>query len=180
MVVVTLSGLHGAGKSTYAKELAEEFGLRYVSAGDLFRNIARERGLTIMELTDLATKDSSIDRRMDDITRREAENGSVVLDGQLAGWMAGELANIKVYLKASLNVRVARLASRDGVPLEEARRELLHREAVERERYKSMYGIDVGDTSIYEVILDTSFLGSKSISRVLKTIIREYLSTQEK
>ena len=179
MVVLTFSGLHGAGKSTYAKEIAEEFGLRYVSAGEIFRTIARERGLTIIELTDLAVKDSSIDRQMDDRTRREAENGLVVLDGQLAGWMAGEFADIRVYLKAPLNVRVARLASRDGVSKEEAMKELLHRETVERERYKSMYGIDVDDTSIYEVIMDTSFLSSGSIIRVLKTTVREYISAKE-
>lgn len=179
MVVLTFSGLHGAGKSTYAKEIAEEFGLRYVSAGEIFRTISRERGLTIIELTDLAVKDSSIDRQMDDRTRREAENGLVVLDGQLAGWMAGEFADIRVYLKAPLNVRVARLASRDGSSKEEAMKELLHRETVERERYKSMYGIDVDDTSIYEVIMDTSFLSSGSIIRVLKTTVREYISAKE-
>lgn len=179
MVVLTFSGLHGAGKSTYAKEIAEEFGLRYVSAGEIFRTISRERGLTIIELTDLAVKDSSIDRQMDDRTRLEAENGLVVLDGQLAGWMAGELADIRVYLRAPLNVRVARLASRDGVSKEEAMKELSHRETVERERYKSMYGIDVDDTSIYEIIIDTGFLSSGSIIRVLKTAVREYISAKE-
>jgi len=178
MVVLTFSGLHGAGKSTCAKEIAEEFDLRYVSAGDFFRTIARERDFTIIELTDLTVKDSSIDQQMDDRTRREAENGSVVLDGQLAGWMAGELADIRVYLKAPFDVRAARLASRDSVSREKAKKELLHREAVERERYKSMYGIDVTDTSIYEVIIDTSFLSSESITRVLKTAIREYISTK--
>ena len=40
-LVVTISGLHGSGKSTYAKALAEEFRLRYVSAGQLFRDIAK-------------------------------------------------------------------------------------------------------------------------------------------
>ena len=178
MAVITFSGLHGAGKSTYAKKIAEEFGLRYLSAGEIFRLIANERGLTIIELTDLAASDSSIDRQMDDRTRYEAERGSVVLDGQLTGWIAGDLADIKIYLKAPLDVRVARLASRDGVSLEEAREELLHREAAEKKRYKGLYGIDVDDTSIYEVILDTSILGSESMKRILKTIVEEYVSTQ--
>lgn len=180
MVVITFSGLHGAGKSTHAKQIAEEFGLRYVSAGDVVRKVARERGLTLTELTDLAARDASIDEEMDAMTRREAEKGSVVLDGQLVGWMAADFADIKVYLKAPLSVRVARLASRDGVSLEEASRELLHREAVERERYKSLYGIDVGDISIYEVILDTALLGLESTRKVLRTVVREYISTYDR
>jgi cytidylate kinase len=117
---------------------------------------------------------------MDAMTRREAKKGSVVLDGQLVGWMAGDFANIKVYLKAPLSVRVSRLASRDGVSLEEASRELLHREAAERERYKSLYGIDVGDISIYEVILDTALLGLESTREVLRTIVREYISAYDR
>jgi len=180
MVVITFSGLHGAGKSTYAKDIAESFNLRYVSAGDLFRRRALERGLTIAGLTDLAAGDSSIDKELDERTLREAEKGSVVLDGQLAGWMAKEFADIRIYLKAPLDVRVARLALRDGLSLEEARSEMLHREAEERERYKSLYGIDVNDTLIYEVILDTRFLGLEPIKGVLRTIVREYISTQKR
>lgn len=180
MVVITFSGLHGAGKSTYAKQIAEEFGLRYFSAGDVAREVAREKGLTLTELTDLAARDASIDEKMDAMTRREAQKGSVVLDGQLVGWMAGDSADIKVYLKAPLSVRVARLASRDGVSVEEAGRELLHREEAERERYKSLYGIDVGDISIYEVILDTALLGLESTRKVLRTVVREYISTHDR
>ncbi|MFQ6076866.1 MAG: AAA family ATPase, partial [Candidatus Bathyarchaeia archaeon] len=46
-LVVTVSGLHGTGKSTYARALSEAFDLRHVSAGGLFRQIALERGLSI-------------------------------------------------------------------------------------------------------------------------------------
>jgi len=175
MVVTTFSGLHGAGKSTYARYIADEFDLRYVSAGDLFRQMAHRRGLTLTELTDLAARDRSIDELLDGTIKREAERGSVVLDGQLAGWMAGDLADIKIYLKAPLDIRVARLASRDSLSLDEARVKLLHRENVEMERYKSLYGIDVVDTSIYEVILDTGFLTLESVKKVLKTIVEEYV-----
>ena len=36
-LAITISGLHGTGKSTYAKRIAEAFRLRYVSAGEFFR-----------------------------------------------------------------------------------------------------------------------------------------------
>ena len=180
MVVVTFSGLHGAGKSVYAKDIASEFDLRYVSAGELFRQIARDRDLTITELTDIAARDSLIDKEMDERTRREVDKGSVVLDGQLTGWFAEKSADIKIFLKARLDIRVARLALRDGLSPEDARKELHHREIAERKRYKTLYGIDIGDLSIYEVILDTSFLGLESTKKVLRTIIREYILAEKR
>ncbi len=41
-LVITLSGLHGTGKTTYAKPLSQIFNLRHISAGILFRQIAEE------------------------------------------------------------------------------------------------------------------------------------------
>ena len=92
-LVITISGLHGTGKSTYAKELAKEFGLRYISAGIIFRQIATERGVTLEELSRIAVKDKRIDRLIDKQTVDEARKGSAVLDGHLAGWMAREYAD---------------------------------------------------------------------------------------
>ena len=36
MVVITISGPHGAGKSTYAKAIADALNLKYVSSGQTF------------------------------------------------------------------------------------------------------------------------------------------------
>jgi len=36
-LVITVAGRHGSGRTTQAKLLAEAFGLRYVSAGTIFR-----------------------------------------------------------------------------------------------------------------------------------------------
>ena len=39
--------------------------------------------------------------------------------------------------------------------MEEAKREILAREKSERIRYKSIYGIDVGDTGIFDLVVDS-------------------------
>ena len=93
-LVITISGLHGTGKSTYARILSEGFNLRHVSAGELFRQIARERGLSVSELSKFSSKNREIDNLIDERTRGEARRGSVALDGLLAGWMAKDEADL--------------------------------------------------------------------------------------
>lgn len=174
-LVITVSGLHGTGKSTHARRLAEALGLRYVSAGILFRRMAEERGITLEEMSRLAEGDPEIDRLVDERTKEEALRGDVVIDAALSGWMV-EDADIKIFLTAPLDARVRRIAARDGVTVEKAREETLLREGIERERFKSYYGIDITDLSIYDVVLNTELFDPDGTARILKRVVEEYCS----
>src|SRR5215510_3330761 len=99
-MIVTVSGLHGTGKSTYAAHIAKGLGLRHVSAGVLFRRIARERHVSLEVFGKEALEDPSIDRLIDEETMKEAELGDVVIDGQLAGWVLKEKSDLRIYLTA--------------------------------------------------------------------------------
>ena len=171
-MVITVSGLHGSGTSTQARRLAKALGLRYVSAGLLFRRIAEERGLTLEELSRLAEENPELDRMIDERTREEARRGGVVIDAALAGWMAGD-ADLKIFLTAPLEERVRRIARREGLSLEEAMRETLKREQSERERFKRYYGIDINDLSIYDVVLNTALFKPDATARILRGIVEE-------
>jgi len=155
-LVITVSGPHGTGKSTYAKALAQAFKLRYISAGELFRDLAKQQKLSLGELSSRAAEDPSIDRMLDERTKAEAKKGGVVIDAQLAAWMVKEIANVRVLLTASDDVRFKRIAQRDQVKLEDARRETEYRESIQQKRYMKYYGIDVSDLSIYDLKIDTS------------------------
>jgi len=171
-LVITVSGLHGSGTSTQARRLAESLGLRYISAGLLFRRIAEERGLTLEELSRLAEESPELDRMIDERTKEEARRGGVVIDATLAGWMA-EDADLKIFLTAPLEERVRRIARREGLSLEEAMRETLKRERSERERFKRYYGIDINDLSIYDVVLNTALFKPDVTARILRGIVEE-------
>ncbi len=168
-MIVTVSGPHGTGKSTYAAKLARGLELRHVSAGLLFRRLAKERHVSLEELGKLALKDPSIDRLVDEETMTEAEKGGVVVDGQLAGWILKEIADLRIYLMAPDNVRMERIAKRDHLGLEEAKNDTVLREKVQSERYKTHYGFKVDDRSIYHLILDTSLLPMEDTARILLT-----------
>lgn len=164
---MTVSGPHGSGKSTYAARLAGSLGLRHVSAGMLFRRLAEERRVSLEKFQEMAAADPSIDRLVDERTMSEAEKSDVVVDGQLAGWVLKEVSDLRILLTAPLVVRLERIAARDQVSLEEARRQTLHREGVQAERYRRHYGFSVDDWSIYHLTLDTSFGSIEDTAKIL-------------
>jgi cytidylate kinase len=99
----------------------------------------------------------------------------VVIDGQLAAWMAGDNADLKIYLTAPDKVRFERIACRDGLTLQEAEHTTREREAREMRRFKELYGIDVKDLSIYHLIIDTSLLPLEETMKTLKNIVSDYI-----
>jgi cytidylate kinase len=175
-LIIAISGLHGVGKSVYAREVAKRYGLRYISSGMIFRQLARERGLSIKELTDLASKSDELDRYIDETMVREARKGNVVADGLLTGWMLKDIADLKFWFKARDEVRFRRIAERDGVSYEEAASQTLYRERSEIERFKRYYGIDLNNLSIYDYVIDTSFLTIEEVLDIIFKIIDGYIS----
>lgn len=177
-MVVAVSGFHGTGKSTYARLLAKSLGLRYVSAGMVFRQVARSRNMTLVELSAEAAKGPSIDKEIDDLQRGEAEKGGLVLDSLLAGWICRDLDAAKIYVKADNDVRIGRIASRDGISLQEAKQITLRREEIEIDRLRKYYGFNLSDLSIYDLVIDSSHLSIESCMKILETFVDQWRASR--
>src|SRR6056297_1121106 len=101
-MLLTVSGPPGSGKSTNAAALADRFGLDHISGGDIFRALAAERGLSPVEFNELAEEDEQIDRDLDRRLRDIAlERDDVLLESRLAGWLAADHADFKIWLDAA-------------------------------------------------------------------------------
>ena len=156
-MLITVSGPAGSGKSTLARSLADALDYEHVSGGDIFRSLAEERGMTPLELNKAAEKDAQIDRDLDRRLRDiAAERDNVVLESRLAGWMAGEYADMKLWLTAPLSARADRIAQRENKPFEQARTETEERSESEAQRYAAYYDIDYDDLSIYDLAINTA------------------------
>ena len=175
-LVITVSGPHGTGKSTYAKALAEALSLRYLTGGGFFRDLAKERGVSLEVFSSMAAEDPTIDMLVDERTKAEAKKGGVVIDAQLAAWMAKEVADLKVLMITSDDVRFRRIAERDDISISEARRQTLGREQIQKQRYRKYYGLDISDLSIYDLKIDTGLYPIEKTKTIVIDSVRRALS----
>jgi len=174
-MLLTVSGPAGSGKSTTAEALADALGYDHVSGGDIFRDLAEERGLTPLELNKQAEEDENIDRDLDRRLRMVAEErDDLVLESRLAGWMAGSHADFRIWLDAPLDVRAQRIADREDKSVERAREETIARAESEARRYVDYYGIDIEDLSIYDLVLNTSRLDPDGVLEAIVTVVEAY------
>jgi cytidylate kinase len=174
-LTIAISGKAGAGKSTFAKRIAEIFNLAYISAGKIFRQMAQQKNMDLGTFSEFAENNIQIDKEIDERSIAEAKKGNVVLDGHLTAWICKDLSDLAIFVTAPMDVRVKRIAQRDGKPFEEALHETKCREGNERKRYKQIYNIDITDLSIFDIIVNTEKWSIDSMTNILITAIREFV-----
>lgn len=170
-MIITISGPPGSGKSTLSKTIAEHFDLRLVSSGDLFRAMAKERGVSLEEFGHVAEVDPAIDHEID---RRQVElsktGGDFLFEGRLSGILND--ADLKIMLKTDVTVRARRIAAREDISLEQAMGETIERQESEARRYKEYYDIDITDLTPYDLVLESSVWDKDATAKVAIAAIR--------
>ncbi|MGC8678822.1 MAG: (d)CMP kinase [Fervidicoccaceae archaeon] len=172
--VIAIGGPPGSGKTTYAKRIAELLGLDYKSAGMIFREMSSELGISLVELNKLAEKEKWIDYYVDKKSLEEALKGKVVIEGHLVPWIVHEVADLKIYFYASLKTRVRRIANREGRDEKEVFFETAQREYSHALRFRRLYGIDITDLSIYDLVINTEALTIEEVNSIIERVIELY------
>ncbi len=174
-MLITVSGPPGSGKSTNAAGLAAALGIDHVSGGDIFREMAAEHDMTPVEFNEHAEEDDEIDHALDErLYEIATTRDDLVLESRLAGWLAGDHADLRFWFDAPVSVRAARIADREGKPVDRAREETERREASERKRYLTYYGIDIDDLSIYDAAYNTARWGPDRFLDALVATVEAY------
>jgi cytidylate kinase len=171
--VATIGGPPGSGKSTAGRAAAAALQREFLSAGDLFRAEAKRRGVSLLELSELAEADPSIDRGLDDEMVRRASPRKL-LDGRITGPILKRRGVPCQYIvvTAEEKVRWERLAGRDGGTVAEVGRQTRQREASERERYLRYYGIDLAK-EIPDLRVDSTALSADAVVRQIVAFLSD-------
>ena len=158
---ITVNGDLGSGKSTVSRGLAERLGLRRISVGDLYREMARQRGMTALQINLHAELDDAIDGTVDKMQKEIAESGEqVVMDSRLAWHFFKN--GFKVHLITEPTVAARRVLGRPAnevetyATLEEARLRLRSRSESERQRFLTRYHADKHNLRNYDLVCDTT------------------------
>jgi CMP/dCMP kinase len=169
---ITISGLPGSGTTSLARLLAEKYDYALISAGEVFRQMAKEHGLDLAAFGALAEREPSYDMKIDARQKEIAEAGSdIIAEGRLSGWMVGN-ADLKIWLMAPISCRVKRIQFRDEVSEEETAMHMtLEREKCEAQRYLSYYKIDISDFSPYHLVLNSEHWGVEQLADIVGTAI---------
>lgn len=172
MTTITISGLPGTGKTTVAQLLQKETGLSYVYVGDIFRNLAIQHKMSLEEFGKYCEQHPDVDEKLDDQQLHILRKGNVIVEGRITGWLAyrNNIPAFKVLLTADIDIRAQRVVKRENGNVEVRKQEIRQREQSEVTRYKTYYGIDLSDTSIYNIIIDTT---QKTPEKIVTLILKE-------
>jgi predicted cytidylate kinase len=174
-MILTISGLHGTGKSVVGKKIALALGIKYYSTGEAFRDLAKEKNMTLEDFTSYVEKHIEIDKELDKKIIEIAKKDDILIDSQLSGYLLKDIADFKILLKCSLEIRVKRMAERDNTTYEEKLKETEFREKSESERFILIYNIKINDLEkakeIFDLILDTEKLSvEEAVNKILEEI----------
>lgn len=181
--IITIAGKLGSGKSTTAKKIAETLGYNHYSTGDFMRQIALERGISLIDLSKIAEKDISIDQELDSKNKEMGNKEKIVLDSRLGFYFIP--GSFKVFLELDSDTaseRILKDKESNLNRLNEANKNFETKEGVieninnrllsEKQRYNNLYNIkDHTSPDNFDLVIDTSNI---PVEEVCRKIIKKY------
>jgi len=178
-VKIAISGLTASGKSTLAKNLADYFNIKKYSAGEIFRNYARERGLDIEKLS--LEAEEKLDKIADEETKRICSfEDNFVIEGRLTIYFCENA--FKIYIYADKEIRAKRLALRENLNFEEALKRLEERDSYDLDRYKKIYKIEDYEREMKKIanlIVDSSDLSIEEVFNISLSKLKEFFKIND-
>lgn len=169
---VTISGLPGSGTTSLTYHLASTHRFDVISAGEVFRQMAKERGMSLGEFGAFCENDPSVDKLIDKRQREIAlSQDQILIEGRLSGWKIPE-ADVRIWLKASLECRVKRILERDQfADIEAAMAATRAREESEALRYQQYYDIDITSLDPYHLVVDTELWNVNQLGAIVSAAL---------
>jgi len=152
---IVISGDVGTGTTTLGKNLAEKLGWQFLSAGEFFRNYAKEHNIP---LWNKAAIPDDFEREVDtNLTQKLKNDKNFVVEGHYAAWFARDLPDVlRILLTCDREVANLRMLKREHTHVESVEEIEKRREGLFA-KFKKLYSQEnYEDPKLYNLVLDTT------------------------
>ncbi|MBI5621676.1 AAA family ATPase [Candidatus Falkowbacteria bacterium] len=167
-MIIIINGNPGSGKSTVAKRLAKKLKYPRIYGGQLRRDMARKRGLTLAEFNTWSESHIEGDKIVDDYLIRLGKNKkNLVVESRTVWYFIPPALKIFLYIKPGAGARRIwssyaknkEKRNEDRInSLADARTSITKRAKLDRLRYLKHYGFDINKKNNYDLWLDVTSL----------------------
>lgn len=167
-MIITITGDLGSGKSTIGKKLSQKLGYEHYYIGQIRRDAAKEKGMTLTEYNKYGETHPETDIEVDDYQKKLGqEKDNFTIEGRTSWFLIPQ--SIKVYM--SVNPlegarRVFKQLQEDNVRNEDNNLKTVedvldsHKRRMKSDdlRYKKYYNKNCFDKDNYDIVVDTTDL----------------------
>tara|TARA_B100001250_G_C19679690_1_gene735274 strand:+ start:174 stop:755 length:582 start_codon:yes stop_codon:yes gene_type:complete len=171
LVKVTISGAPGSGTSTLVSKIVESTGWSSLNGGEVFRNEAKRRNMSVHEFSELCKSNLDVDRSLDSLLKEAMirSNGPDIIESRLSGWWAHELeidCN-RIWIHTSDEERALRIQKREGGDFSDRLNQSKRRQDADKERYMALYNINLDNMSPYTFVVDADQLSAEEVFSIV-------------
>ncbi|HCJ52535.1 MAG: hypothetical protein A2898_00900 [Candidatus Kerfeldbacteria bacterium RIFCSPLOWO2_01_FULL_48_11] len=181
-MIISVSGKPGSGKSTVAEKLAAALGFERIYIGEMRREMARKKGMTLAEFNAWSETNSEGDKGFDEyIEKIGKERDNIVLESRTAFHFIPH--SLKIFLEVSDEEGARRIwgaiqqqkQKRNEAPglnnYEDVLSSVKKRLQSDTKRYQQYYGLNIFEPSHYDLYLDATTLSPEiEFNQVLKFV----------
>ncbi|MGI0027831.1 MAG: cytidylate kinase family protein [Nitrosopumilaceae archaeon] len=185
---VIISGPPAIGKTTVSKGLAKEFNLKYLSGGDVLKELGEEQGFRTgrddfwdtsfgMDFLNMRKTNPEFDKKVDEKLKKLFLEGGKIITSYTLPWLVDD--GIKIWLAGSQENSAKRMTVRDGISFEKALEIVKKRYDENKTIYKKLYGFNFGDDlTVFDIIINTDNLDADEVLSVVSSLVKERYGTK--
>ena len=185
---VIISGPPAIGKTTIAKGLANELSLRYLSGGDVLKEMAKDQGFNTdrddfwdteagMSFLNIRKRNPEFDKQVDERLKKIFLNDNVIITSYTLPWLVRD--GVKIWLSGSQEASAKRMTIRDHISIESAIEIVKKRYEENKMLYKKLYGFNFGDDlSVFDTVINTDGLGPDQVLEQAKKAVRNFYDSK--
>lgn len=140
--------------------------------------MAREKGIALEDLAESLERDQETEREIDRRLVAAGQEENVLIEGRTIGWIfPREVPAVRIWLTCDLEERLRRVQNREHHA--RSAENLLRREASDNRRYLALYGIEPGDFSPFDLVVDTTHLAVDQVVEQIESFLRPSIADDE-